>query len=469
MPKSLGFVVPVVAAVVGAVVFASLVSTGRWYLALACLLAVPAVALIDRYPIAVVILWLVVAPLIAETDDNSTRKVFWLVHRGLPIATLALVAFASATGLTDRRLPRLGPAELMMAGYVAVTFLSIAYTAADPDASAYRLYDTVVVPMCLYLLVRLLEPDEQALRRILPAAVFLLLSQSLIGILSWVAPAMLPSEWLGKLGQRTTGSLRTPDVLAVTVLFSGLFILGLGMNARGVARRTGAVLLFALALIMVFLTYSRGCWIAGLVALAGVMLLTRKALGQIVLVAVPLALFLVLSGVLSGPIDVARNRLQSEESEESALSRLPVVYASLRMIGEEPSFGWGYENFDRFDREFQRPVGNLVAPEKDHASHNLYLTIFVEQGIVGLVLFCGPAVWWLARTKSRWRYLPTHGITGRTLIGALWLVIAGHFIVNNFSRMQVPFGFGIYWLTLGLIASLVSRRLPARDGELQEA
>ena len=146
-----------------------------------------------------------------------------------------------------------------------------------------------------------------------------------------------------------------------------------------------------------------------------------------------------------------------------------MVYASLRMIGEEPSFGWGYENFDRFDREFQRPVGNLVAPEKDHASHNLYLTIFVEQGIVGLVLFCGPAVWWLGRTKSRWRYLPTHGITGRTLIGALWLVIAGHFIVNNFSRMQVPFGFGIYWLTLGLIASLVSRRLPARDGELQEA
>ena len=83
---SLGFVVPVAAAVVGGVVFASLVSTGRWYLALGCLLAVPALALIDRYPLAVVILWLVVAPLIAETDDNSTRKVFWLVHRGLPIA-----------------------------------------------------------------------------------------------------------------------------------------------------------------------------------------------------------------------------------------------------------------------------------------------------------------------------------------------------------------------------------------------
>ena len=85
---------------------------------------------------------------------------------------------------------------------------------------------------------------------------------------------------------------------------------------------------------------------------------------------------------------------------------------------------------------------------------------------MGLALYCGPAVWWLARTKSRWRYLPTHGIMGRNLIGALWLVIAGHFIVNNFSRMQVPFGFGIYWLTLGLIASLVSRRLPARDARV---
>ena len=465
----IGFVGPVVAAMIGGVVFAYLVSTGRWYLAVACLLAAPILALIDRYPLAVVILWLIVAPLVSETEDNSTRKVFWLVHRSLPVATVAFVAFAAATGLSRRRVPRLGPPELMMAGYVAVTVVSITYTGADPDASIYRLYDTVVVPMCLYLLVRLLEPDEQDLRRMLPAVVVLLVSQSIIGLMAWIAPGMLPSEWLGKLGQRTTGSLRTPDVFATTVLFCGLYILALGLTNRVVMRRAGAVFLFALALLMVFLTYSRASWIAGGTAAVGALLLARRSLTQILAVIVPVALFLGISGVLSGPIDMARNRLESEAAEESALSRLPIVYASLRMFEEQPSLGWGYENFDRFDREYQRPVGNIVAPEKDHASHNVYLTLLVEQGVVGLVLFCGPAVWWLARTRSRWRYLPRDGTTGRTLVGALWLVLAAHFIVNNFSRMQVPFGFGIYWLTLGLIASLVCRSRPAPTLPVRES
>jgi O-antigen ligase len=457
---------PLMAASIAGAVVAFLVSTGRWYLAVACLLAVPAFAVFDRHPLAVVTVWLIVAPLVTETDDNSTRKVFWVVHRFLPVATVVLLMVASATGQAARRLPRLGPAELMMGGYVAITVVSIAYSAAEPQASLYHLYDATVVPMSLYLLVRLVQPDVHTLRPVLPAVACVLLAQSLIGIASWVAPGMLPTEWLGKIGQRTPGSLRTPDVFATTVLFCGLFLLAAGLTARGFVRRMGPILLFALSIVMVFLTYSRASWLAGIVAIAGVLVLARGSLQHILVVIIPIALLLNLSGLLSGPIDFARNRLESEEAEESALSRLPVVYASLRMLDARPTFGWGYENFDRFDREFQRPVGNLVYPEKDHASHNLYLTILAEQGVVGLALFLGPAVWWLARTRARWRYLPTHTLDGRMLVGALWLVIAGHVIVNNFARMQVPFGFGIYWLSLGLIAALVSTRAPATDDEL---
>ena len=56
-----------------------------------------------------------------------------------------------------------------MAGYVLLSYLSIAYTSATPKASAYHLYDAVVIPMCLYLLVRLVAPDEAALRTFVPA------------------------------------------------------------------------------------------------------------------------------------------------------------------------------------------------------------------------------------------------------------------------------------------------------------
>jgi O-antigen ligase len=99
-------------------------------------------------------------------------------------------------------------------------------------------------------------------------------------------------------------------------------------------------------------------------------------------------------------------------------------------------------------------VGNLVYPEKDHASHNLFLSIAAEQGILGIALFLGPTVYWLIRTRSAPAGMPS---TERKLLASLWLVIAAFVIVNNFSVMKVTFGLGLWWLTLGLIGSTVHR------------
>lgn len=450
-------------AVLGGVVLAFMMGSGRWYLAIAFLLAVPAYILMDRYPFAVVTAWVVLAPLVAVTESSGTRKLYWIVHRGLPLATLTLLLFSAAAGLRTRRLPRLGPAELLMAGYVVVSLLSIAYTSATPRDSVYHLYDAVVVPMILYLLVRLVEPDETALRTLVPAVVFLLVTQAIIGLTAWVAPGALPAAWLGKLGERTTGSLRSPDVYGSVLLFCGLFLLGGVLTSRGYVKRMGPLVLFAVAVFMVFMTYSRASWLAGAFALLGLAALARGLVLQLTLLLVPVALLLVLSGVLHGQIEFAQTRLESQQSDESALSRLPVAYASVRMLADKPAFGFGYENFNRFDYDFQGPVGNLVYPAKDHSSHNLYLTILAEQGLIGAALYLGPAFWWLGRTKSRWRSLPRSGLLSRKLVGALWFSVAGHVIVNNFSRMQVPFGLGIYWLTLGLIAAILSREYPAPE------
>jgi hypothetical protein len=65
-------------------------------------------------------------------------------------------------------------------------------------------------------------------------------------------------------------------------------------------------------------------------------------------------------------------------------------------------------------------------------------------------------LWWV-RWRSRRARLPKTGFLSGQLVAALWLIVAAHVVVNNFSRMQVPFGFGIWWLTLGLIATVVDR------------
>jgi hypothetical protein len=57
----------------------------------------------------------------------------------------------------------------------------------------------------------------------------------------------------------------------------------------------------------------------------------------------------------------------------------------------------------------------------------------------------------------------------RKLVGIMWLALLAHVVVNNFSNMKVVYGLGLWWLTLGLIASLVDHQDLAEEAEPQEA
>jgi O-antigen ligase len=246
-----------------------------------------------------------------------------------------------------------------------------------------------------------------------------------------------------------------------------VFLLQIGAARRRRSISGAGLFFFALALTMGFMTFSRASWVATAVVLVGALGVYRGLASRLAVMAFPLVLLAAASGFAAQQVDHARERIESPVSRESALSRLPVVYASFRMFEAKPVVGWGYGNFDRFDRQFQRPVGNLFYPDKDHASHNVYLTLLAEQGLIGLVLYLGPAGVLLARSIARRRRLPHDGLLDTRFVAGMWLVIAAHVVVNNFSRMQVPFGLGIWWLTLGLIATVVERA-PA-GGPTQEA
>lgn len=458
---------PIAGVGVASLVIAHLVSSGLWFVAAGLLFALPAFVLIHRRPMIGITLWLLVAPLVSITDSTGLRMLYWLVHRAMPIGILAIVLVSSRLAIRRRTFPRLGWPEVMMLGYLGVSLLSVAYTSVDPVANAILVFDRVLIPICLYLLVRLLEPDRDDVKLLVPVAVFILLSQSAIAVLSWAAPGVLPNEWLSKLGERTTGSLRNADLFGVTVLFCGMFLLHWGLSAmRRLVGQAFALPLFALSLTIVFLTFSRATWLAATVALLGLLWLYPRFAGRFVGIMAPVIILVLASGVFAWQVQFAQQRLQSEEAQYSALSRLPVAYAAIRMFQARPVFGWGYENFDRFDYKFQRRVGNLIYPQEDHASHNLYLTILAEQGMVGFLLFVGPGVSWLVRTRSAWPHVPRTGLVSRKLLGILWLFLATHVVINNFVRMQVPFGFGTWWLALGLIASIVARygRKPVAEG-----
>jgi O-antigen ligase len=152
---------------------------------------------------------------------------------------------------------------------------------------------------------------------------------------------------------------------------------------------------------------------------------------------------------------LGQERLYSTEAERSAVSRLAVYYASYQMFQDKPLFGWGYNNFNLYDRQYQWRFPGYPANAKDQSSHNLYLTILAEQGISGLLLFVFPLFWWLSLSIKRYRRVPKRGFWSQKFLIMLWLVLLSHIVVNNFSNMQVVMGLGMWWLVLGLVANLI--------------
>jgi O-antigen ligase len=128
------------------------------------------------------------------------------------------------------------------------------------------------------------------------------------------------------------------------------------------------------------------------------------------------------------------------------------------MFLEKPFFGWGYNNFDVYDRGFYGRVLDLAHDNKDHASHNLYLTIIAEQGAAGLLLYLGPMLWLFALSIKRLPDLPRNGFRSRKLLILLWLMVLTQVVVSNFMNIIVVYGLGLWWVNLALIATLVDGR-----------
>jgi O-antigen ligase len=430
---------------------AYLLVEGEWSLVIVLIFVLPMTILIFKHPIAAVMIWLLLAPFLVTTETSAERMIYWLIHRALPPLTVGILGMSFL--IRARKFPRLSPAEFAMIGYIIATLFSIALVGTSPQRITYEFYDRVFSPMCLYLIIRLTAPGEREIRRFVPIFFFIGVSQAIIGILSWIAPQTLPHEWLRLDGQRTTGSLVSYSVYTTTIVFCSLFLLHTAFNSKPGLTRTLYLSFFLLSIFCVIISFSRGSWLAQIFVTLGLVYLYPKFTIRWILIVVPVSLFIVevlLADYLYDPAE----RLSEAQP---ALSRLPIALASYRMFEAKPVFGWGYGNFNYYDRRFQERVLDLVNARKDHSSHNLYLATLAEQGLVGLTLFLAPAIWWLFQTIAARKRVPSQGFLSRNLIFLLWLVILNHFVVNNFSHMRIEFGLGMWWFTLALIANQISQ------------
>lgn len=432
-----------------------LVVNDQWQTALILLLAVPAGIVFSRYPFLAVLVWLAFAPFVAVVT-SSLQQVYWLLHRLLPVGVLAIMLVNHLLSLSPRKLPKPGWAEWSMAAYFFASIISILTTNNNPGDTLQLLYDRVFIPMALYSIIRLWTPSETDLQRFTTSLFFVVVSQMTVGLLAWFQPSLLPSQWLEWAGKRTTGTLRSYGAFTAAMIFAGMPLIHTALHkARGWTKKA-YLAAFLLSVLGAFISFSRAGWLAMSLVLAGLFFMYPKGVLRSFLVLLPVVVLLA-AGPLAGQVQWAGERLNSEESDASALSRLPTFMASVRMFQAKPLFGWGYENFNRYDFQFYRRVGDLVNPDKDHSSHNFFLTLLAEQGLVGFFLFLFPFGYWLSRSARVRKIMPANGLISSKYLGVLWLFLLAFLVINMFQSMRVVYALGLMWITLGVIATLVDR------------
>jgi len=153
----------------------------------------------------------------------------------------------------------------------------------------------------------------------------------------------------------------------------GLIALAISMFAVPKWQRIAGAATFVLSIYPLFYSYSRGAWAASLIGLTIIGLCKKRSI-------IVGTIFLALSWQTLLPTSVV-DRIQMTENEdgeleESAALRLVVWEKAETLFKENPVFGIGLEGF------VFETVGFRL-----HNTHNYYLQLAAEQGLVGLLLF----------------------------------------------------------------------------------
>jgi len=385
-----------------AIIIGLAVGQGHWIIALGAL-AIPLVLL---YPVHIafgVFALLVPFDEIAAIGEASHgRTVTWFAGVG---AVLVLLVAGLATR-RFRRAPAAGIWWLSFAGWSALTTV----WALSPEVSLERI-PTALSLVGLYLVVGCLRFTKSELK----AIVFLSILGGLIAA-AWTLYSFHQGNFFDArnraslmIGDRETN----PNQLGLSLVLPISLAFGWFLSCKRWLGR--AVLLFAMSVtaLALFFTMSRGAVVALVTALC--VYLYRLRIGKRLVV--PIA---VLGLVLSFVPSVFFVRFQEAAATRGA-GRLDIWKVGLTALTHYGLVGAGLDNFPLAYTKYAGDASHFKGFFRD--PHNVYLSVAVETGVLGLILFVG-AIGIQLRSARRVK----HGVSPQNLLlateAATWGLLA---------------------------------------------
>lgn len=429
------------------------VSRQSYLIAVVAIAAVPVGIFLLNQPFDVIIIWLLVAPFFVTTDNTINRMAYWVTHRTM-IPLTAIVTLV--VRLTQKNL-RFDRIDFFIFIYLLINIISVLYYYPDnPLPQLYEVYDRVLVGVALFWLLRTLAPNEVQMKRLVVTLLFVLLMQGCVGIMQNIPAtrAVLPRRWLTLAGiNRTNGTFQGITQFGAVLITSMLLTAHYAFHVDERRIRILCLVGALLGGICIVLSFSRGTWLASAITLALAFQFYPRTRRYILALASTLVLILSVS-LFADSMAWASERFGSRGTVDS---RLISNFAHLRMIQAKPLLGWGHDNYVHYHMPFVRAVAGVAVTDPEISSHNTFLSLTVELGLVGLVAFLMP--WWLLFKESVaiYKRLPQKGFYSRYLLVVLWLGVAFFSVAGQSTNWRVTV-WGMTWMQfpLGLIAGVVS-------------
>jgi hypothetical protein len=350
---------------------------------------------------------------------------------------------------------------------LAVFFiLAIFYTFYSIDYAVSRdFFLQLVSYTAVFFLVAQISSPKEA-RWIALAVVILGVLTSFYGLYQyvWGFPDLIGKigsaelSYLSPLKEEIIGRLEGGRVFA-TFLLPSHFAAFLGMSiplsmAFILIRKDWMRYLFGLALglqiFVLYLTKSFSGWLSLILAGGGFIFFY---LGRVKRVRARYLIFPLGGLVLVLALLFAGLSLTRPDNPFASISNNPMVLrvlnwgVTVEMIRDAPWIGKGLHTFSLIYPSYQRPEVNIV-----HHSHNTYLQLGVEMGIIGTIVFLWFACWWFWQTV---RILPKTKDKELTIWISCFMVAGLAFFIHHafdfefyFPSVTLP-GFAVLALAVG--------------------
>lgn len=353
----------------------------------------------------------------------------------------------------------LGPWIVAFGGMTLVAWPLSAY----PSLSTRFLVYYITCMLCVVVIVSTVETWEHLLR-LMSFSCLALVVMSFAGVYQrmqgiQVNPSYVDMNLNKGMPGRVWSFYENPNTFAEVLLLLIPVAIAYMLCSKTWRGRFLGCFSAAVGFVAMAMTYSRASWVGlAFAAVVFVVLWNRKL--------IPAGILVALVGLALLP-DTVFNRILTifNSSDTSTNSRFPLYYAAADFLKQRPILGAGLGS-----DAVRQAIGDLnLFHGKDHFvhCHNIYLQVWCETGLVGVISFVGGILWTF---KKGCRAIATGScdpVVRMTIIGGA-SALAGTMLCGmadyiwNYPRVML-----IFWFVCAL--TLAAVRLAGRQSQEEEA